>query len=97
MAGDPTELQRRTLLQMATGLAVGSQLGLNTASGAAIKPTATGQPGDFAFLSGNWKIKHQRLRENEWIRFEGEATVIGILAGIASVGQLRQWRGHLRL
>jgi hypothetical protein len=53
------------------------------------KPAATGKPGDFDFLSGSWKIEHQRLQDGEWDRFEGEATVQGILGGVASVEELR--------
>jgi hypothetical protein len=52
-------------------------------------PAATGKPGDFDFLSGSWKIKHQQLKNGEWDLFEGEATVQGILGGVASVEELR--------
>ena len=49
-----------------------------------------GQPGDFDFLSGEWRIQHLRLRTGgDWDAFEGEATVYGILAGIGSVEELR--------
>jgi hypothetical protein len=89
MANDPSDLQRRTLLQMAAGLAAASQLGASTAMAAAVKPAATGKPGDFDFLSGNWKIKHRQLKDKKWDQFEGEATVVGMLAGVASVEELR--------
>lgn len=40
-----------------------------------------GRPGDFAFLTGEWRI-HNRFRENgTWIEFPGEATVVAILGG----------------
>jgi hypothetical protein len=50
-----------------------------------------GQPGDFDFLAGEWRIQH-RWRpspEGEWIEFEGEATCWTILGGVASVEELR--------
>jgi hypothetical protein len=50
-----------------------------------------GKPGDFDFLSGEWRI-HNWFREQqtgEWIEFNGEATVHGILAGVGSVEELR--------
>lgn len=51
--------------------------------------THPGKPGDFDFLTGEWHI-HNRFREDEkWIEFPGEATVVGILAGVASVEELR--------
>lgn len=52
-------------------------------------PAPTGRPGDFDFLSGDWKIEHRRLKDGVWDEFEGEATVRGLLAGIASVEELR--------
>jgi len=50
---------------------------------------ATGKPGDFDFLMGEWKIRHRRLKDNQWDEFEGEASVSGILGGVASVEELR--------
>lgn len=88
MTNDPSTTQRRTLLQVA-GIAAMAQLGLNSASAAPAKPVATGVAGDFEFLSGEWKIKHRRLIDKKWDLFEGEATVVGILGGIASVEELR--------
>ncbi|MBL8649603.1 MAG: hypothetical protein JNL35_04290 [Sphingopyxis sp.] len=56
---------------------------------AAIDPNPVGKAGDFDFLTGEWRI-HNRFREGEkWIEFPGEATVVGILGGIASVEELR--------
>ncbi|UUZ55303.1 hypothetical protein LP419_05830 [Massilia sp. H-1] len=55
----------------------------------AITPAASGQAGDFDFLSGSWKIKHQQLKDGKWDLFDGEATVQGILGGVASVEELR--------
>lgn len=50
-----------------------------------------GKPGDFDFLSGEWRIHHWQPRpdSDQWIEFDGEATVYGILAGVGSVEELR--------
>lgn len=54
--------------------------------------TAPGQPGEFDFLAGNWRIRHRRLKpasRNEWDEFEGEASCWTILGGFGSVEELR--------
>ena len=85
-----SEPQRRALLQAAAGLAAAGSLALPfAASAAAAKPAATGKLGDFDFLSGNWKIKNRQLKNGAWDSFDSEATVHGILAGVASVEELR--------
>jgi hypothetical protein len=89
MSNDPTDLQRRTVLQMTTGLVATGQVGVNTAAAAARQPAATGRPGDFDFLSGHWKIRHRQMKAGAWDQYEGEATVYGILAGVGSVEELR--------
>jgi hypothetical protein len=50
-----------------------------------------GRAGDFDFLSGDWRIAHQRLPygSTEWDLFEGEATCWSILHGVCSVEELR--------
>jgi hypothetical protein len=50
-----------------------------------------GKPGDFDFLSGEWRIHHWQPKADsgEWLEFDGEATVHGILAGVGSVEELR--------
>ncbi|MBI2751064.1 MAG: hypothetical protein HYX43_17505 [Burkholderiales bacterium] len=64
------DTQRRTLLQVAAGLATASHLGLQATTTSAAdgstrsKPAATGKPGDFDFLSGNWKIKNRQFNLN---------------------------------
>ena len=53
-------------------------------------PPALGNPGDFAFLAGEWRIANRRLKApGEWDAFEGEATVFTILGGVGSVEELR--------
>lgn len=50
-----------------------------------------GVPGQFDFLSGQWRIQHRRLPQgaHEWDEFEGEATCWSILGGVGSVEELR--------
>lgn len=51
-----------------------------------------GKPGDFAFLAGEWRIRHRRRKaagKDEWDEFEGEATCWTILGGVGSVEELR--------
>lgn len=59
MSNDPTDVQRRTVLQMSAGLAAAGPMAINTAVAAAVPPAATGRPGDFDFLGGQWKIKNR--------------------------------------
>jgi hypothetical protein len=89
MNNEPADVQRRTVLQISAALVAAGQAGSTTAFAAAMPPASTGKPGDFDFLSGTWKIKHRQLKSGVWDLFEGEATVQGILAGIASVEELR--------
>lgn len=48
-----------------------------------------GRPRDFDFLSGEWRIQNWSIVNGEWLTYEGEASVYGILAGIGSVEELR--------
>lgn len=55
------------------------------------KPPA-GQPGEFDFLTGEWRISHRRLLRagsDDWDEFEGEASCWGVLAGRGSIEELR--------
>lgn len=90
MANDSKDVKRRTVLQTAAGLAIGLAAPSATAAAAA----ATGKSGDFNFLAGNWKVSHRRLKQRwvgskDWDVFEGEATCVTLLAGAASVEELR--------
>ena len=90
MGIDVSDLARRSLLQIAAGLTVAGTLGMTTAArAAAVPPAATGKPGDFDFLTGEWTIEHRQWKNDRWDRFRGEATVVGLLGGIASVEELR--------
>lgn len=83
-----TQIDRRAVIAFSAG-ALMSSLIPAAALSAAINPAPVGKPGDFDFLTGEWRI-HNRFREGEkWIEFAGEATVVGILGGIVSIEELR--------
>lgn len=48
-----------------------------------------GEPGQFDFLTGEWRIHNRSIVNNEWLEYPGEATVHAILAGVCSVEELR--------
>lgn len=52
------------------------------------KPTR-GKPGDFNFLTGEWRIHNRQIRDGIWTTFPGEATVNAIMGGLGSVEDLR--------
>lgn len=54
-------------------------------------PTARtpGQPGDFDWLTGEWRIHNRSIVNGEWLEYPSEATVHAILAGVCSVEELR--------
>lgn len=90
MESNATDPHRRNLLQAAAAtLAAAGPLSLGSAKAASQPPAATGKPGDFDFLSGEWRIKNRQRKNGVWESFEGEATVFGILAGRASIEELR--------
>jgi hypothetical protein len=52
--------------------------------------------GDFDFLTGEWRIRHLRLKDgskDEWHRFDSGATVHRVLNGMGSVEELRKADG----
>lgn len=86
---------RRAVLAATAAAALAAVEGTAKAEGAPAGPppgTPEGRAGDFDFLTGEWRI-HHRWRANadstEWLEFDGEATVVGILGGICSVEELR--------
>lgn len=98
MNNEPSSQPRRELLQ-AAALAAMTQLA-GTASATAPAPSIAtppaptltpGKPGDFDFLTGNWKIRNRQRKEGakDWDEFPGEATVWGILGGVCSIEELR--------
>lgn len=83
-------IERRTILKVAAAIAAVPSM-LSTASASSQLP-AVGKPGDFDFLSGEWRIANRwraDAKSADWIEFPGEATVHGILNGICSVEELR--------
>lgn len=88
---DPT---RRTLLGAAAVLLLPAASRPSDAAADPFPPlprTRTpGRPGDFDFLSGEWRIRNRRRTgADAWDEFEGEATVHRILNGAGSVEDLR--------
>jgi hypothetical protein len=53
---------------------------------AAPTPGALGQ---FAFLTGEWRIANRSIIEGEWREYPGEASVAALLDGAASIEELR--------
>jgi hypothetical protein len=93
MTSDPTDFNRRALLQITAGFAAAGGAAMPAAHAAApakaVPPVPNGKPGDFNFLSGEWKIKNRQFKSGGIEEFDGEATVHGILAGVGSVEELR--------
>ena len=89
MSDESSGVHRRTVLQAAAGIVVASQIRVGHAAPGVAAPVANGKAGDFGFLSGEWKISHRQLKEQQWDRYEGEASVHAILGGLVSVEELR--------
>ncbi|OYT90898.1 MAG: hypothetical protein CFE43_16115 [Burkholderiales bacterium PBB3] len=89
MSQDVSDAQRRVLLQAVAGLTGTAALGLPAVQAGVLPPLANGKPGDFDFLTGEWTIQNRRLNGTTWEEFPGEATVWGLLGGVASVEELR--------
>ena len=75
---------RRKVLKGAAALAVASLV----ESGGA-KAAGRAATGDFDFLAGEWRIANRMLHQGAWIEFPGEASVHRLLAGNASIEELR--------
>lgn len=85
-------LPRRSLLSSVAALAV-AQVALPLAhadpGGGAAAPAPAAQPGDFDFLTGEWRIRHRRLVDGQWDTFAGEASCWSLLGGVLHVEELR--------
>lgn len=84
-----SDIGRRAMLRGAAGLALA---GVALRGAHAAEAEAYGKPGDFDFLTGEWRISNRMVKPgtgDEWIEFQGEATVWSILAGVGSVEELR--------
>lgn len=85
-------MNRRHVLQLAAGLTAGSLLLPAITLSAQPTTPPPGKPGDFDFLTGNWKIHNKKQKapgSAEWDEFPGESTCWSILGGIASIEELR--------
>jgi hypothetical protein len=87
MTTNDTGVERRTFLQMAAGAAAAT-IAAPSAYAGAKAPLATGKPGDFDFLQGNWTIHNRRLVDGSWTEFPGASRVWSILGGVGSVEEL---------
>jgi hypothetical protein len=86
------KMGRRAMLQGAAGLAALELLAARPLAAQATPTTARGQPGDFDFLAGEWRIANRRRRagaDDAWDEFDGEATCWTVLAGGGSIEELR--------
>ena len=83
------DMGRRSMLQGAAGLAL-SPLLLQAVQAAEAIPAATAVPGhgDFAFLTGEWKIAYNGLKGQDWKTVEAKASVASVLGGLGSIEQL---------
>ncbi|ATQ42167.1 hypothetical protein [Caulobacter mirabilis] len=86
MSIQPSRPPRRTVLKTAAAASAVAPAAL-----AAAPQPSPGRPGDFDFLSGEWRIRHRRFLADSktWDEFEGEATCRSILGGVCSVEELR--------
>lgn len=92
------QANRRKVLEVAAIVAatqiINNGVNAMTANTEAVKPSLppVGKIGEFNFLSGEWKIKHRKLKggsKTEWLETEGGATCWHILGGLVSVEELR--------
>lgn len=80
-------LQQLALLSIATS-ATSATPAAAVAAEAPAKPR--GKPGEFDFLTGQWRIANRRkLPDGRWDEYPGEATCWSILGGVISVEELR--------
>ena len=80
-----TDIDRRTIIALSTGVLMSSLVPV--AAAATINPAPVGKPGDFDFLTGEWRI-HNRFREGEkWIEFPAGPQMLEALnVGALDVG-----------
>ena len=102
MNANPPEIHRRTVLQSSAALLAASMGGLSLAKAAmAAEPPMLGKltgkgPGDFDFLTGEWKIKIRHFDTsgpNGKKERDASATVHRVLGGMGSIEELRNGDG----
>jgi hypothetical protein len=82
-------IRRKFLASTAGAIFAMTQAQSTAAQTSTLPAPPQGNPGDFDFLTGEWRI-HNRFRENgTWIEFPGEATVVPMMGGVGSVEGLR--------
>jgi len=86
-----TKTSRRSVIKGAAALTMAGVAGMPALAATAPATPTPGKPGDFEFLTGEWKIanKWRNKTSDNWLEFPGEATVRGILKGVVSVEELR--------
>lgn len=86
---DPARREALKRLVAATALVQGAEA--LAAAPATPKARPPGKPGDFDFLTGEWRIAHRRRPpgREDWDRFDGEATCWSLLGGAGHVEELR--------
>lgn len=85
---DPDTPRRQWLQQLALWSLATPAVGASAAGASAAKPR--GKPGEFDFLTGQWRITNRRrLADGRWDEYPGEATCWSILGGVVSVEELR--------
>jgi hypothetical protein len=88
-----SEIDRRQLLGRGGMLAFAATYPTLARAADAPQGTITGKgPGDFDFLTGEWRIANRRLKDgttDQWEEFPGEATVFSVMSGQVSIEELR--------
>ncbi len=91
-----SEIDRRQLLGRGGMLAFAATYPTLARAADAPQGTITGKgPGDFDFLTGEWRIKHRRFDPAKTDVRDGSATVRRILGGQGSIEELRRGDGSI--
>ena len=86
-----SQVTRRSVIVGTAALSLVGLLSPAALAGPLKKPPTPGKPGDFDFLTGDWKIanKWRAKTTDTYLEFPGESSVRGILKGVVSVEELR--------
>lgn len=87
-------------LRLAAAFFIGALSLMSAQAAPAAKPLPPGptEQEGFAFLGGEWRVQHQKLKEplsgkTEWNAFEGRARFVTLLDGLVSVEELSDGQG----